>query len=136
MLFTGEGFGGLPEDNPSSAGILHRQGRKAYFLYRERLFALFTCNLESLFFRDCAFFLSGAADDRFHAAGAQCDPTIPSSAFLVPPASSPYLDANEEIGLQVIESSDCLTLQPCQTNKMWGGEPVSTMAFRPRPTNQ
>ena len=59
------------------------------------------------------FFLPGPEDDRFHIVGAQNDPAIPSSALLVPPASSPYLDINEEIGLQVIESLDCLTLQLC-----------------------
>ena len=66
-----------------------------------------------LFRQDCAFFLPKPVDDRFHATGAQRNPTIPSSALLAPPASSLCLDANEEIGLRVTESLDSLTLQLC-----------------------
>ena len=76
------------------------------------------------------FFLPRPADDRFHTVGAQCDPAIPSSASLVPHSSSPCLDANEEIGLQATESLDCLTLQLCQTNQMWGGEPSELLVAK------
>ena len=75
-----------------------------------------------LLHQDCAFFLPGLGDDRFHIAGAQRDLAIPSSSLPVLPASSLYLDANEEIGLQATESPDFLTLQLCQKNQMWGGE--------------
>ena len=66
----------------------------------------------------------------FHAAGAQCDLAVPSSALLVSPTSSPYLDANAEIGLRVTESPDCLTLQLHKTNQMWGGEPPELLVAK------
>ena len=69
------------------------------------------------------FSLPGLEDNRFHATGAQRALTVPSSAFLVPPASSPYLDANVGIGPQATQLPDCSTLQLCQTNQTWGGEP-------------
>ena len=72
--------------------------------------------LAYLLCQDCVFSLLGPGDDRFHAAGAQHDPIIPSFALLVPPASSLYLDTNVGIGLRATESSDCSTLQLCQTN--------------------
>ena len=72
--------------------------------------------------QDCVISLPGPRDDRFHAVGAQRDPAVPSSALLVPLASSPYLVANAGIGLRVIESPDYSTLKLCQTNQMWGGE--------------
>ena len=84
---------------------LHHQGRWASFLPRPR-------------------------DDRFYAASAQRDPAIPSSALLVPPTFSPYLDANEEIGLRATKSLDCLILQLCQTNQMWGGEPSKLLVAK------
>ena len=45
------------------------------------------------------FFLHRPTKDRFHAADAQRDPAIPSSAVLAPPASSPSLDTNGGIDL-------------------------------------
>ena len=66
----------------------------------------------------------------FHAADVQCDPTIPSSALLAPPVSSPCLDANEGIVLHATESSGCLTLQLCQTNQMWKGEPSELLVAK------
>ena len=88
-------------------GHLHCQGRQASFLYRERLDALLDRYLAHLFHQDCAFFLLGPIDDRFHTAGAQRVPTIPSFVSLAPPVSSPYLEANEEIDLQAIGSLGC-----------------------------
>ena len=93
-----------------------------FFLCREWSSALLTRYLAHLVCQDYVFFLPGPGDDRFHVAGAQRDLAIPSSALLVPPPSSLNLDANEEIGLRATESPDCLTLQLCQTNQMWGGE--------------
>ena len=109
---------------------LYRRGPWASFLYRERSSAFLARYLARLLHRDCAFFLPGSADDRFHIAGAQCDLVIPSSTFLAPPASSPCLDANEEIGLWATESPDCLTLQLRQTNLMWGGEPSELLVAK------
>ena len=57
-----------------------------------------------VFRQDCVFYLLEHIDDRFHAAGAQCVPVIPSSVSLASPTSSPYLDANEEIDLYVTRS--------------------------------
>ena len=83
-----------------------------------------------LLHQDCVFSLPGLGDDRFHVASAQRDPIIPSSALLVPLVSSPYLDVNEGIGLQATKSPDCSTLQLCQTNKMWGGEPSELLVAK------
>ena len=65
-----------------------------------------------------SFLYLGPGDDHFHAAGAERDLVIPSSALLVPLASFPYLVANEGIGLRVTQSPGCSTLQLCQTNQM------------------
>ena len=88
-------------------GYLHRQGQWASFLYRERLDALLDRYLAHLFCQDSAFSLLGPVDDRFHAAGAQRVPAIPSSVSLASPLSSSYLDANEEIDLQATRSLGC-----------------------------
>ena len=80
-----------------------------------------TSYLARLFRQDCDFLLPRLADNRFHVAGAQHDPTIPSSPLLASPASSPCLVANKGIGLLATESPSCLTLQLCQTNHMWEG---------------
>ena len=101
-------------------GYFHFQGRWASFLCRGRSGALFACYLVCLLCQDCVFPIPGPGDYRFHIAGAQRDPTIPSSTLFVPPASSPYLDTNAGIGLRATESSDCSTLQLFQTNQMWG----------------
>ena len=100
------------------SGYLYCQERWAPFPYRERLDALLSHYLTCLFRQDRTFFLLGPVDDRFHAASAQCDPTIPSSALLAPPISSPCLEVNEEIDLRMTGSPDCLTLQLCQTKQM------------------
>ena len=91
---------------------------------------MLACYLARLLHQDCAFFLPRPKEDRFHATGAQHDPAIPLAALLVPPVSSPYLDANEEIGLQVIESPNFLTLQLCHTNQMWGGKPSELLVAK------
>ena len=88
-------------------GYLHHQGQWASFLYREQLDALLDRYLGRLFHQDCAFFSTRPANDRFHAAGAQRVPQIPSSVSFAPPISSPYLDANEEIDLQATVSLGC-----------------------------
>ena len=66
---------------------------------------------------------TGPPDLGRHTACAHRDPTVPSSAFLVPPISSPYLDVNAGIGPQATKSLGCSILQLCQTNQTWGGEP-------------
>ena len=76
------------------------------------------------------FFLPGPANDHFHAADVQHDPASPSSALLAPPVSSSCLDANERIDLQAIGSLGCLTLQLCQTNQMWKGEPSELLVAK------
>ena len=101
---------------------LHRQEQWAHFLYRERSGALLDHYLACLFRQDRAFFLPRPANDRFHATYFQRDPEIPSSAFLAPPVSSPFLDAKEGIYFQATGSSSCLTSQLCQTNQMWKWE--------------
>ena len=111
-------------------GYLQRQGRWPSFLYSKRLGALLALYLVCLFHHDCAFFLPKPADDCFHAAGARRDPAIPSFVLLASPTSSPCLDANEEVGLRATESPDCLTLQLCQTNQMWGGEPSKLLVAK------
>ena len=88
-------------------GYLHHQGQWASFLYRKRLDALLNHYLARLFRQDRFFSLLGPVDDCFHAAGAQRVLVIPSSISLAPPASSPYLDANEEIDLQATGSLGC-----------------------------
>ena len=88
-------------------GYLYCQGQYASILYRERLDALLDLRLTLLFRQDRVFSLLGPIDDRFHIAGAQRVPTIPSSVSLAPPVSSPYLDANKEIDLQVTGSLGC-----------------------------
>ena len=105
-------------------GHLHRHGQWASFPYRVQSGALLAHHLTCLLFQGHVFSLLGPEDDRFHTACAQHDPEVPSSNFLVPPTSSPYLDANARIGPQVTESPDCSTLQLCQTNQTWGREPL------------
>ena len=78
---------------------LHCQGRWISFLYRIRLDALLDRYFAGLFRQDLVFSLLELANDRFHAVGDQGVPVIPSSVSFVPPASSLYLDANEEIDL-------------------------------------
>ena len=86
--------------------VVH-QGRWASFLYRERLDALLNRYLARLFRQDLIFSLLKPVDDRFHVAGAQRVPIIPSFVSLASPASSLYLDANEEIDLQETGSQGC-----------------------------
>ena len=117
-FFFGEGFGELLEDNSSSVGVSASLGTMGFLLCRVWLGALLACYLGRLLCQDCFFSLLGPGDDCFHVAGAQRDPVVPSSALLVSPASSPYLDANEGIGLRALESLDCSTLQLCQMNKI------------------
>ena len=110
--------------------VYRRQGRWDSFIYRERSGALLARYLTHLLRQDCAFFLPRPGDDRFNVVGAQRNPVIPSSALFIPPASSPYLDADEEIDLRATKSPDCLTLQLCQTNQMWRGEPSKLLVAK------
>ena len=50
-----------------------------------------------------------------------------SGALLAPHVSSPCLDANEEIDLRVTGSPGCWSLQLCQMNQMWNGEPLKLL---------
>ena len=68
-------------------------------------------HLTRLFRQGRFFSILGPGDCHFHVAGTQCAPVVPSFALLVPPASSPYLDANAGIGPRAAESPDCSTLQ-------------------------
>ena len=70
-------------------GYLHWQGRWTPFLYHEWSCAFLKRYLTRLFRQDCAFFLLGPANDRFHATDVQHDLAIPSLALLAPPVSSP-----------------------------------------------
>ena len=89
---------------------IHRQGRWAPFLYREWPGALIDRCLTRLFRQDHAFFLPGLANDLFHIADVQRDPSIPLFSLLAPHVSSPCLDANEEINLRAIGSLGCWSL--------------------------
>ena len=111
-------------------GYLHRQGRWAPSLYSEQSGALLDRYLSRLSYQDHAFFLPRPVNDRFHAANVQCDPTIPSFALLASPISSPCLDANEAINLWATGSLGFLTLQLCQTNRMWEGEPSKLLVAK------
>ena len=118
MLFAGEGFGELSEDNSSSARVCASSWMTDFFPL-SRSGAVLARHLARLLCQDCVFSLPEPGDYRFHAAGAQRDLAIPSSALLVSPTSSLYPDANEGIGLRATESLDCLTLQLGQTKQMW-----------------
>ena len=98
-------------------GYLHHQGQWASFPCRVRLGALLAHYVARLLCQVRVISLPRPGDDRFHTAGAQLDPLVPSSALLVPLASSPYLDANAGIGPRATETPDCSTLQLCQTNQ-------------------
>ena len=120
LLFVGEGFGELSEDNSSSVGASESSGMAGFFPL-SRTVGFFACPLSCVPpLPRQVFSLPGPEHDIFHVAGAQRNFAIPSFSLLVPPASSPYLDANEGIGLQATESPDYLTLQLCQMNQMWG----------------
>ena len=103
-FFSGRDFGSCLRITHRLPGYLHRQGRWASFIYRERSSALLVCYLERLFRQDCSFFPLEPTDNRFHATGAQCVPAIPSPVLLAPPISSPFLDSIEEIDLQATGS--------------------------------
>ena len=107
FLLEGGGGGGGTRIAHRLPGYLHRQGRWASFLYRERLDALLNRYLVRLFRQDHVFSLLEPANDHFHVVGAQRVPIILSSISLAPPASSLYLDANEEIDLHATELLDC-----------------------------
>ena len=92
-------------------GYLHRRGLWSSFPCGGRSGALLTRSLALLLRQDHVFSLLSLGGDRFHAAGAQLDPAILSFALPIPPASSPYLDANAGIGLRATESPDCSTLK-------------------------
>ena len=107
LLFVGEGFGELLEDSSSSDRI-SASSRTMGFFPLSRAVGCFSCSL-SCTSPSPKLCLSStwAEDDRFHAASVQRDPVIPSSALLVPPASSLYLDASARISLRGTESPDC-----------------------------
>ena len=88
------------------------------------------CYLARLLHQDSVFFLPRTTNDRFHAADVQRDPTIPSSVVLPPSVSSPCLDTNEEIDLRATGSPGCWSLNLCQTNQMWGGEPSELLVAK------
>ena len=102
---------------------LHRQGQWVSFPCHAPSGALLTHYLSPFLHRDHVFSLSWPRDNHFHVAGAHRDLVVPSFSLHVPPAFAPYLDANAVIGPRATESPNCSTLQLCQTNQMWGGEP-------------
>ena len=120
----------MPEENSSSVRIFTSSATMALFFYREQLGASLDCCLARFFRQDSAFFLPGPVNDHFHTVYVQRDPAIPLSALLAPPVSFPCLDANEEIDLRVIGSSGCWSLQLCQTNQMWNGEPSKLLVAK------
>ena len=67
------------------------------------------CYLARLF-QDRRFFQSGSATGHSHTVSIRPDLVTPLSVFLIPPVSSPCLDANGGIDLLEIGSSDWLTL--------------------------
>ena len=71
-----------------------------------------TAILHVFFAKIIPFFYLGS-NDRFHIGDVQRDLVIPSYVLLAPFVSSPCLDANEEIDLRVIGSSDCWSLHMC-----------------------
>ena len=111
-------------------GYLHHQGQWASFPCRVRSGALLAHYIARLLRQDRVISLPRPGDDHFHSVGAQRDPIVPSSALLVPPASSPYLDANAGIGPRVTKTPYCSTLQLCQTNQTWGGEPSELLVAK------
>ena len=122
LLFVGERFGKLPEDNSSFVGVSTSSWTMGSFPLSQSVGCLLDRYLACLFLQNHTFFLFGPINDRFHAADVQRDPAIPSSALLAPPVSSPCLDANEEINLWATGSSGCWLLQLCQTKQMWKRE--------------
>ena len=130
LLFARERFGELPKDNSLFAGVSTSSRTMGFFPLSRVVGCLVDCYLARLFYQDHTFFLPGPAKDHFHAADVQCDPVSPSPALLTPPVSSPCLDANERIDLQTIRPLGCLTLQLCQTNQMWKGEPSELLVAK------
>ena len=78
--------------------------------------------------QDHAFAPLGPIDDRFRVVVARHIPAIPSFVSLAQPASSPYLNANEEIDLLAIGSLGCKPLHRCQMDQVWAGEPLDLLA--------
>ena len=88
-------------------GYLRCQGRWALFLYYGRSGALLSCYLARLFHQDRAFFLHRPANDCFHVADVQHDPSILLYVLPSPLVCSPCLDTNEEIDLWATRSPGC-----------------------------
>ena len=88
-------------------GYLCCQGRWDPFLYCGWLGVLLGFYLAHLFRQDRPFFQPGIAKSHFPSADVRRDLAIPSFVLLAHPISSPCLNANEEIVLQVIGSPGC-----------------------------
>ena len=107
-------------------GYLHSQGRWASFLYHELLGALHPLSCPSPSPKLCLFstWAHRRSFSHYTCSTQSCNSPICltcSSYF------SPCLNANKEICLRATESLDCLTLQLCQKNQMWGGETLELL---------
>ena len=103
----------------------HRQERRVPSLYCEQSNAQLN---HYLVYR--GFLQYGPATSHSHAASIQRNPATPASVSPTPPVSSPSPDTNGGIDLQAIRSLGCLTLQLCQTNQMWKGEPSELLVAK------
>ena len=106
------------------SGYLHRQGRCVPFLYSKRSGALLERYLALLFRQDHTFFYMGLQMIVFTL---QMFSAILQFPHL--PVSSPCLDANEGIDLQVTGSSGFLS-SLCYTNQMLKGEPLELLVAK------
>ena len=114
LFFAWERFGGLLEDNSSSARVSMLSGTMCSFPLLQEIgcFAwLLSCM--SFFCQDYTFFQPEPANGCFPIVDVRRDPAIPSSVLLALPVSSSCLDANEEIDPRATGSPDCWSLHLC-----------------------
>ena len=68
------------------------------------------------------FFLPRTATNHSHIASVQLELITHASVSPASPASSPSLDTNGRIDIQVFDASDCLTLRLLRVDRMRKGE--------------
>ena len=101
LFFARERSDELPKDSSSSIRVSSLLETMCSFpLLRAVVCFAWLLSCTSFSLRSCLFLL-GLADNHFHATDVQRDLAVPSSVLPAPPVSSPCLDANEEIDLQV-----------------------------------